>query len=114
MPKVSPARQPAETVYNADQGGVRVTIQLRSQREREQITISLPGPCAWKGKLLELVQHFATDKDGRVVVMLPPSEEIKALTPRRNPVSGLYKLQAPSVGTLTFEVPNVPEWTLGS
>ncbi len=112
MPKVVPAPQSIGTVHNADQGGVRVTIQLRSRRERERITISLSGPCAWKGKLLELVQYFDTDNQGRVVVMLPPSEEIKALTPR-NPVPGLYKLQAPSIGMLTFEVPNVPKWTLG-
>ncbi len=112
MRKVMSQPQLPETIHNADLGGVRVTIQLRSQREREQITISLPGPSAWKGKLLELGQRFDTDKQGRVVVMLPPSEEIKALTPR-NSVPGLYKLQAASVGTLTFEVPNVPEWTLG-
>jgi hypothetical protein len=63
--------------------------------------------------MLPQVQRFFTDDAGRVVAMLPPSEEIKALT-SRNPVPGLYKLQCNPVGTLTFEVPNVSEWTLGT
>ena len=102
-----------ERVYNQELGGVKVTIQLYSQRPNEEIMISLPGPSVWQGKLLPLVQRLWTDNDGRIVVMLPPSEEIKALTPR-NPVPGLYKLQCASIGTLTFEVPNVAEWMLGT
>jgi hypothetical protein len=59
------------------------------------------------------VQRFVTDEAGRVVVMLPPSGEIKPLSPR-NRVPVLYKMECAPVGVLTFEVPNVPEWTLGA
>jgi hypothetical protein len=110
MAKVKPVD---EKVYNQELGGVRVTIQLYSPLPNEEVMISLPGPSAWQGKLLPSVQRLLTDNDGCIVIMLPPSEEIKALTPR-NPVPGLYKLTCAFVGTLTFEVPNVPEWTLGT
>jgi hypothetical protein len=102
-----------ETIHNEDLGGVRVTIQLHIPDPRVEVVVSLSGPCAWQGRILPQVQRFFTDETGRVVAMLPPSEEIKALTPR-NPVPGLYKLQCAPIGTLTFEVPNLPEWTLGA
>ncbi len=109
------SRQPTarEAIHNEGMGGVKVTIQLHIAAPRVEVMISLPGPCVWQGRLLSQTQRFFTDEAGRVVVMLPPSEEIKALTPR-NPVPGLYKLTCGPVGTLTFEVPNVPEWTLGA
>ncbi len=101
-----------ETVHNRNVGGVKVTIQLHSQQPGIEMTISLPGACAWNGRMLDQVQRFVTDEAGRVVVMLPPSDEIKPLMPR-NRVPGLYKLQCAPIGVLTFEVPNVQEWTLG-
>ncbi len=101
-----------ETVHNVHLGGVKVTIQLHSQQAGIEMTISLSGPCSWNGRMLDQVQRFVTDEAGRVVVMLPPSDEIKSLTPR-NRVPGLYKLQCAPIGVLTFEVPNVQEWTLG-
>lgn len=111
MPRVKPVD---EKVYNQELGGVKVTIQLYNQRSKDEVMISLPGPAVWEGKLLPLVQRLWTDKDGQIVVMLPPSEEIKALTPR-NRVPGLYKLHSNSAGTFTFEVPSgVDEWTLGT
>ncbi len=105
--------QSMNTVHNKKPSGVRVTIQLYVPESRVEVVVSLPGPCAWQGRILPQVQRFFTDEAGRVVIMLPPSEEIKALTPR-NPVPGLYKLQCAPIGTLTFEVPNVAEWTLGA
>jgi len=101
-----------EVIHNAEAGGVKVTIQLHSGRAGEEMLISLPGACSWQGRVLDLAQRFVTDEAGRVIVMLPPSEEIKSLT-SRNRVPGLYKLVCAPIGALTFEVPNVPEWTLG-
>jgi hypothetical protein len=101
-----------EKVYNQDLGGVKVTIQLHSQRAKVDVVISLPAACAWKGRVLDRKQTFKTDENGRVVVMLPPSDEIKPLS-ARNPVPVPYKLECAPVGALTFQVPNVPEWTLG-
>jgi len=109
--KVKPTVQ--EIIHNEDLGGVKVTIQLHVPAPGVEVMISLPGPCSWQGRMLSQVQRFLTDEAGRVVVMLPPSEEVKALTPR-NPVPGMYKLQCVPIGTLTFEVPNVSEWTLGT
>ena len=102
-----------ETVHNQDVGGVKVTIQRHSERPGVDVVISLPGACAWHGRMLDRVQRFVTDEAGRVVVMLPPSDEIKPLSPR-NRVPVPYKMECVPVGTLTFEVPSVPEWTLGA
>lgn len=113
MARVMRRQAPAETVHNEDLGGVKVTIQLHIPEPGVEVMISLPGPSSWQGRILSQVQRFFTDEAGRVVIMLPPSEEIKALTPR-NPVPGTYKLQCVPIGTLTFEVPNVSEWTLGT
>lgn len=112
MARVRPAPIVPEVIHNAEAGGVKVTIQLHSGRAGEEMLISLPGACSWQGRVLDLAQRFVTDEAGRVIVMLPPSEEIKSLT-SRNRVPGLYKLVCAPIGTLTFEVPNVPEWTLG-
>lgn len=102
-----------ETVYNQDLGGVKVIIQLHSQQSDVEIVISLPAACAWHGRVLDRKQRFKTDENGRLVVMLPPSGEIKPLSPR-NRVPVPYKLECAPVGALIFEVPDVPEWTLGA
>ena len=117
MPRIKPVPAVPETVHNQDLGGVKVTIQLHSGRPGVQVLISLPYPCAWRGRLVQLVQRFQTDEAGRVVVMLPPSEELQPLreagSPFRNRAPVLYKLQCEPTGLVAFEVPNVPEWTLG-
>ena len=56
MPKVKPAPVVPETIHNQDQGGVKVTIQLHSGQAGVPVVISLPYPCAWHGRLLQLVQ----------------------------------------------------------
>jgi len=74
--------------------------------------ISLPAACAWNGRVLDRTQRFITDGSGKVVVTLPPTEEIKSLA-KRSPATIFYKLECAPIGVLTFQVPNVPEWTLG-
>ena len=117
MPKVKPAPAAPETIHNQDLGGVKVTIQLHSGQAGVPVVISLPYPCAWRGRLMQLVQRFQTDEAGRVVVMLPPSDELTPLreagSPFGNRAPVLYKLQCEPTGLVAFEVPNVPEWTLG-
>jgi hypothetical protein len=113
MTKVRTKPVVEETVHNQGLGGVKVTIQLHTERGGVDVVISLPGACAWQGRMLDRVQRFVTDEAGRVVVMLPPSDEIKPLSPR-NRVPVPYKMECVPVGTLTFEVPNLPEWTLGA
>lgn len=102
-----------ETIHNADFGGVKVTFQLHSEQEGVEVVISLPPACSWNGRVLDRVQRFVTDKSGKVVVMLPPTEEIRSLA-KRSPATISYKLECAPIGVLTFQVPNVPEWTLGT
>ena len=117
MPKVKHTPVVPETIYNQDLGGVKVTIQLHSGQSGVPVVIFLPYPCAWRGRLVQLVQRFQTDDLGRVVVMLPPSDELVPLREAgnsfRNRAPVLYKLQCEPTGLVAFEVPNVPEWTLG-
>ena len=117
MARVKPAPATQEMVHNQGLGGVKVTIQLHNERPGVPVAISLPYPCAWRGRLMQLVQRFQTDEAGRVVVMMPPSDELTPLreagSPFRNRVPVLYKLQCEPIGLVAFEVPNVPEWTLG-
>lgn len=102
------------TVYNDGLGGTKVTIQLRTPQPLVEIILSLPFPCAWNGKLLEKIQVFYTDQDGKVVVMLPPSSQIVPLVSRRSPATIYYKLECRPIGALTFTVPDATEWTLGT
>jgi hypothetical protein len=97
----------------AREEGVRVTIQLHSGKPGVEMIISLPVACAWNGRMLNRTQHFITDSSGKVVVTLPPTEEIKSLA-KRSPATISYKLECAPIGVLTFQVPNVPEWTLGT
>lgn len=97
----------------AREDGVRVTIQLHSGKPGVEMIISLPGACAWNGRVLDRMQRFVTDGSGKVVVMLPPSDEITSLA-KRSPATVFYKLECAPIGVLTFQVPNVPEWTLGT
>lgn len=100
-------------IYNQDFGGVEVTVQFYRQKPNEEVLISLPVACSWKGKLLPLVQRLFSDEEGRIVVMLPPTEEIKPLS-QRGPAVVNYRLDSVSVGSLVFQVPNTTQWTLGS
>lgn len=120
MPKVKPnserSKEPEQaTVYNQDQGGVRVTIQLYTPRGGVPIVVSLPYPCSWKGRLLPRIQTFVTDREGKVVAYLPPSAELKAFQPAREskgPIS--YLLECEPVGKLAFTVPQAREWKLSA
>lgn len=110
MPKVKP--EPPETVYNEELGGVKVIVQLHDERKGVQVTITLPYPCAWRGRLVQRVQKLHTDERGRVAVMLPPSDELAPLHPR-NKVPVLYKFACEPIGIAAIHVPNQAEWTLG-
>lgn len=107
MPRVQPQK---ELVHNKDLGGTKVTIALYVPQEGVAISISLPYPCTWKGKLVPAYQEFKTDEEGKVVVMLPPSNELISISGKR--VN--YLLETASVGKISFRVPKVKEWVLGS
>lgn len=100
-------------VKPSDSRGVKVTIRLLNQQRGVPMTISLPFPCAWRGQLAPRVQRVATDAQGQVTLYLPPSAELKPLHPRAEARAVPYRLDCAVTGNLAFEVPDVPEWTLG-
>lgn len=100
-------------VVKEEPKGVKVIIQLHNSRPGVEVVISLPVACAWKGRMLDTKQKFTTDNNGKVIVYLPPTNEIKSLSPR-GPAVVNYKLESDPIGTLVFQVPNVTEWVLGA